>query len=97
MVENILKQDVAAVKEHVVSQGLETDLAELIRVEEENENREELVDWLREKRERHELLTDEERLQELRAHLEYAYRTAAISQETYSKVRQLHQELLEVN
>lgn len=98
MVEDILAQEMGAVREHVNSQGFDADLKEMVRVEEANQNREELVLWLLQKQQRHDTILDEERLQHALSHLEEAYRTAAISQDTYHEMKRLNRELLdEVN
>lgn len=97
MVEHILEKEVEAVKEHVEENHEEIDLREMVQVEEERENREDLVHWLLQKEKRRQLVENGERIEELLSHLEYAYRTAAISEETYNKVKQRNQQLLENN
>ncbi len=84
-------------KEHVEENHEELDIREMVRVEEENENRTELVHWLLRKEKRRRLLGDEDRIRELLSHLEHAYRTAAISEDTYRQVKQRNRELLENN
>lgn len=97
MVEEILEKDADAVKSHVEENVEDLDLKQMIAVEEENENRENLLLWLLKKQKRRQLLQDEERIEELLSHTEYAYRTAAISQETYDSVKQANKELLRDN
>ncbi len=97
MVKDILEKDVEAVREHVEENHDDLDLREMVKVEEENRGRDDLVHWLLQKAKRRQLVEDEDRIEELLSHLEYAYRTAAISEETYAKVKQRNKQLLENN
>ncbi len=97
MVEHILEQDAEAVKRHVEEHVADLDLREMVQVEEDNRNREELVHWLLRKAKRRTMIGDEERLKELLSHIEEAYRTAAISEETYAKAKQANKDLLQNN
>lgn len=97
MVEHILEKDVDGVKRHVEENVEELDIRELVKHEEEHRDRQELVLWLLQKAKRRNMIEDEERVQELLSHIEYAYRTAAISEETYAKAREANKALLENN
>jgi hypothetical protein len=97
MVAHILERDVDAVQDHVEENVNELDLKELVQVEEQNQNREELVHWLLQKAKRRNMIEDEERVQELLSHIEHAYRMAAISEETYAKAKQANKDLLQNN
>lgn len=88
----VLKKDVEAVKEHV--RQAEIEFEEVIRAEREHHGRDELLDWLRQKKKHSELLSDEDLIGELLMHLEHAYRNASISEDTYRRVKQVNQELL---
>lgn len=73
----------------------EPQLLELMQeVEEENRAREDVLDWLSEKKRRQELINDDELVQELLSHLEEAYRTAAISENAYADAKHINKELL---
>lgn len=72
----------------------EPELEELIKKERELESREHVIEWLKDKKKRKELIEDEERIKELLKHIEHAYRTASIPEETYTKAKSLHKELL---
>lgn len=88
--DELLEKDIEAMKDEV--DAAEHDLDAL--VEEAREREHPAADWLEAKRERRELVEDEERVEELLSHLEEAYRTAAISQDTYQRVKQANRELL---
>lgn len=97
MVDEILEQEVAAIKETVAeSDAIDgVDIAALIRAEQEREARDELLDWLEEKQATRATLRDEERIEALLEHLEHAYRTAAISEDAYQRAKEANKELLD--
>lgn len=91
-VEEILEHDVERVKDLV--ERHEPDVEELITKENRSKGREDLLTWLEEKKRYIELLEDEERIQNLLSHIEFAYRTASVSEETYQKAKSANKELL---
>jgi len=90
--EEILENELEDMKE--IIEEKEHELEELIAKEKEREARENVIQWLEEKRERKELLNDENRIKELLRHVEHAHRTASITEETYMKAKSIHKELL---
>jgi hypothetical protein len=94
-IREFLDRDVDEVKESL--HELDHELEQVIEIEREEQEREELIEWLEGKKERLKLINDEERLKELLSHLEYAYRTAAVSEETYQNARDLNRKLLREN
>ncbi len=92
--EELLEKDVDEIKEEVEEKEIEF-IEELMEVEREGEDREELLEWLEEKKHRLELMEDEQRHEDLLSHLEYAYRTAAISEETYQDMKDKAREVVE--
>ncbi len=75
----------------------EHELEELIKKEKKKEDgaRENVIRWLEGKKKRKELMEDEETIRELLSHIEHAYRTASIPEDTYAKAKSLHKELLD--
>lgn len=73
----------------------EPELLELLmEAEEKNRARDEVLDWLSEKKRRWELINDDDIVRELLSHLEEAYRTAAISENAYADGKKVNKELL---
>jgi hypothetical protein len=98
MVEDLLENDVKTVKKLVESADVtRADLAEMVEVEQDTRERDELLDWLRAKHERRDMIEDDDRVQELLGHIEEAYQTAAISEKTYQRAKQANKELLRNN
>lgn len=92
LLEKILDNDVEGIKEGVSEH--KPNLKKLMRMEREGEAREHVLDWLEGKKERIDMITDDDRLEEMLSHLEYAYRTAAISEETYQRAREINRRLM---
>ncbi|MDY6778651.1 MAG: hypothetical protein SVU32_08355 [Candidatus Nanohaloarchaea archaeon] len=92
-VDELLQLDVPEIKEYVDEH--EPDLDELIEAEQEGRERQELIDWLEAKKERLEILNDDERAEELLKHVENAYRSASISEDTYNEAKQQTKEMIE--
>lgn len=93
--ESILEKKFEKMKELIEEH--EPELEALIAKEKEKENRQEVIKWLETKKKRKDLLNDEDAVKELLSHIEHAYRTASISEETYSNAKFLNKKLLEKN
>lgn len=93
--DDLVEADIETVKEVVAESNVDIDLDRLMEMEQERHARDELLDWLEEKKRRQELLQDEDRIEELLSHIEHAYRTAAISEDTYRHAKRVNRELLE--
>lgn len=80
-IHNLLDKEPEEVKESI--ENFESDISKVIEIEKDKHAREGLIEWLEEKKERLELLEEEEMLEELMSFLEYSYNTAAISKKSY--------------
>ncbi|MCJ7478719.1 MAG: hypothetical protein MUP63_00890 [Candidatus Nanohaloarchaeota archaeon QJJ-7] len=91
-VQKILENEMEKIQEAEIE---EPELIEMMmEVEKQNREREELLEWLSEKKRRQEIINDEERVESLLSHLEEAYRTASISENSYHEAKKTNKELL---